>query len=215
MTSRNRVLVLGGTGSIGRLVVPRPLELTDQVRVVCRNGDPARRSLPLGTEVVDGDVTDAASVAAALDAVDAVVLTHGAPYGSGDYEAVDYGATATLLDALEGQQVRVALMSSIGVTGTEQHVDLRQGDLTEHGRVRRSTSPRLSPRQSAHRQAVGRTLEVFSADGPTVTGWDTAFGATDADQSGALDGARDRPGPGLEQEPERVRGDLRRYRATP
>jgi hypothetical protein len=45
-------------------------------------------------------------------------MTHGAPYGSGDYEAIDYGAVPILLAALDGRELPVVLMSSIGVTGT-------------------------------------------------------------------------------------------------
>ena len=45
------VLVLGGAGSIGRLVATRLLELGDQPRVLTRNPDRARRSLPDGVEV--------------------------------------------------------------------------------------------------------------------------------------------------------------------
>jgi uncharacterized protein YbjT (DUF2867 family) len=254
MTSTNRVLVLGGTGSIGRLVVARLLQLDDQVRVLSRNADRARRALPAGTEVVPGDLTDAASVATALDGVDAVVLTHGAPYGSGDHEAVDYGAVPTLLETLEGQEVRVALMSSIGVTaaggssrelldwkrrgerllrasglpytivrpgwfdagiGTEQQVDLRQGDLTEYGPARREHVAETLVQALRTPEATGRTVEVFSTDGRPVTDWDTSFGATDPDQPRAFDGAHDRPGPAPGQEPQRVRDDLDRHRATP
>jgi uncharacterized protein YbjT (DUF2867 family) len=245
----SRVLVLGGTGSIGRLVVARLLDLGDHARVVTRSHARARRSLPAGVEVVPGDLSDVASIAAALEGIDAVVLTHGAPYGSGEYEAVDYGAVPTLLDALDGRQVRVALMSSIGVTatggssrglldwkrrgerllrssglpstivrpgwfdagtGTEEHVDLRQGDLTEYGAVRREHVAE-SLAQALHTpEATGRTVEVFSTDGPSVTDWAAAFADTDPDAPGALDGVHDRPGPSLDVEPVRVLDDLRR-----
>jgi uncharacterized protein YbjT (DUF2867 family) len=48
--------------------------------------------------------------------VDAIVFTHGASYGSSAVEAVDYGAVANVLRALDGRHVRIALMTSIGVT---------------------------------------------------------------------------------------------------
>jgi uncharacterized protein YbjT (DUF2867 family) len=247
------VLVLGGTGSIGRLVVARLAQLGDQVRVASRNIDRARRALPAGTDVVPGDLTDVASIAAALEGVEAVVLTHGAPYGSGDLEAIDYGAVPTLLDALDGRQVRIALMSSIGVTATggssrellnwkrrgerllrasglpytivrpgwfdagaatDQHVDLRQGDLTEYGPVRRDHVAETLVQALRTPDATGRTLEVFSTDGPPVTDWAEAFGATDPDAPGAVDGLHDRPGLPLDHEPTRVRDDLRRHRTT-
>jgi uncharacterized protein YbjT (DUF2867 family) len=244
------VLVLGGTGSIGRLVAARLTELGDQPRVLTRNPDRARRSLPDGVAVVAGDISDAASLAAALEGVEAVVMTHGAPYGSGDYAAVDYGAVPALLDALAGRRVRVALMTSIGVTGTggssrdlltwkrrgerllragglpytivrpgwfdpgtgtEQHIDLRQGDATEYGPVRRVHVAEALVQALRTPTAVGRTVEVFSTDGPAIADWAAAFAATDADQPGALDGIHDRTDLPLEAEPERVRADVRRH----
>jgi uncharacterized protein YbjT (DUF2867 family) len=252
MTSA-RVLLLGGTGSIGRLVAARLLDLGDAVRVVSRDLDRARHALPTDAKVVLGDLSDAESIAAVLDGIEAVVLTHGAPYGSGDYEAVDYGAVPTLLDALGGRRVRVVLMSSIGVTatggssrellnwkrrgerllrasglpytvvrpgwfdagdGNEQHVDLRQGDLTEYGPVRREHVAEVLVQALHNPNATGRTIEVFSTVGPSVTNWDAAFAATEPDAPGALEGVHDRPGLPIDGEPERVRHDLNRVRAT-
>jgi uncharacterized protein YbjT (DUF2867 family) len=242
------VLLVGGTGSIGRLVVPVLLELGHTPRVLTRN--PARALVVEGAEVVGGDLADAAPLGAAVRGVGAVVMTHGAPYGSGNYEAVDYGAVPALLDALEGREVRIALMSSIGVTGTggssrdllnwkhrgerllrasglpytvvrpgwfdagtgtETRVDLRQGDATEYGSVRREHVAQALAHAIHEPSAVGRTVEVFSTDGPAVTNWDATFGGTDADQPGSLDGALDRPGPPVDREPDRVRTDLRRF----
>lgn len=80
----SHVIVLGGTDSIDRLVVARVMELGDRACVLTRNPDRARRTLPQRTAVVTGDLTDPASIAAALDGIDAVVMTRGAPYGSGD-----------------------------------------------------------------------------------------------------------------------------------
>jgi len=248
------VLVLGGTGSIGRLVVARLVELGDQPRVLTRDPDRARRTLPPGTETVAGHLTDPASIPAALDGIDAVVMTHGAPYGSGDYAAVDYGAVPALLKALGGRVVPVALMSSIGVTatsgssrdllswkhrgerllrasglpytivrpgwfdagtGTEQHVDLRQGDLTDYGLVRREHVAETLVQALNTPAAIRRTVEVFSTDGPAITDWETAFAGTDADQPGSLDGAHDRPGRPADSEPEPVRADLSRLAPHP
>ncbi|MEU9794688.1 NAD(P)H-binding protein [Streptomyces sparsogenes] len=81
----NRVLIIGGTGSIGRLVAARLLELGRLPRVLTRDPDRARRALPDGVEVVAGELADPTAVRAAVAGVDAVVMTHGAPYGSGDY----------------------------------------------------------------------------------------------------------------------------------
>ncbi|MEU9397612.1 SDR family oxidoreductase [Streptomyces sp. NPDC048324] len=254
--SINRVLVVGGTGSIGRLVAARLLELGRLPRVLSRGPDRARRSLPDGVEVVAGELADQAAVrdaVAGVAGVDAVVMTHGAPYGSGDYAAVDYGAVPAVLDALDGHRVPVVLMSSIGVTATggqsrelldwkrrgerllrvsglpytivrpgwfdagstsHQQVDLRQGDLTEYGPVRRDHVAETIVQALLTESARGRTVEVFSVDGPAITDWPGAFLAAEPDRPGDLDGARDRPGPRPEAEPERVRVDLQRHAHT-
>lgn len=113
----NRVLVLGGTGSIGRVVVERLSAHGIPARVLSRH--PEKAGLGADAEVVAGDLTDPGTLRPALEGVDAVILTHGAPYGSGRYEQIDYGAVPALLEALDGREVRVALMSSIGVTGED------------------------------------------------------------------------------------------------
>jgi len=245
----SRVLVLGGTGSIGRLVVAHLLALGDLPKVLTRNPDRAKSRLSDAVETVAGDLRDVAAVAAALDQVDSVVMTHGAPYGSSDYEAVDYGAVPTLLAALDGRQVPVVLMSSIGVTastgqsgdilswkrrgerllrvsgqpytivrpgwfdagtGTEQHIDLRQGDTTEYGPVRRDHVAEVITQALHTPDATRRTVEVFSTDGLVMKDWTAAFAATTPDTPGSLDGALDQPGPTIQQEPDAVRADLRR-----
>lgn len=246
------VLLIGGTGSIGRLVVPVLVDLGHAPRVLTRN--PERAPVVEGAEVVGGDLADPTSLDAAVRGVGAVVMTHGAPYGSGNYEAVDYGGVPALLEALDGREVRVALMSSIGVTGTggssrdllnwkrrgerllrasglpytivrpgwfdagtgaETRVDLRQGDATKYGPVRREHVAQALAHAIHEPGGVDRTVEVFSTDGAAVTDWDATFAGTDADQPGSLDGALDRPGPSVDREPDRVRTDLRRFQRGP
>ena len=86
------VVVLGGTGGMGFLVVAQLDRIGHQPRVRARDPDGARRTLPRRTEVLAGDLTKPATMTTAIRAVDAVVMIHGAPYGSGQYAAVDYWA---------------------------------------------------------------------------------------------------------------------------
>ncbi len=226
------ILALGGTGSIGRLVVGQLVARGDTVRVLTRNTTRAADSLPSATEIVAGDLTNRSDLESALRDVDGVVMTHGAPYGSGRYKAIDYGAVPALLAALDGRSVRVALMSSIGVTGTgggardllnwkrrgervlrasglpytivrpgwfdggtgsESRVDLRQGDRVDYGVVRRTHVAQTLVEALSASSAVGRTVEVFSSDGPPLTDWQAAFAALDPDvvSADSLDGAHD------------------------
>lgn len=106
------ILVIGATGSIGRHVVGEATASELQVRAVTRDRGRARRMLG-DVDLVEGDLTNPASVAPALVGVDAAILTHG---GDSAPERVYYGAVAALLDALGDRRLPIALMSSINVT---------------------------------------------------------------------------------------------------
>jgi uncharacterized protein YbjT (DUF2867 family) len=114
--SRVTVLVVGATGSIGRLVVKQALEEGHAVRALVRDFGKARQ-LPPGAQVVVGDVTRPDSLSEAVDGVDAVVFTLGSD-GAGKVgaETVDYGGVRNVLRALGARPARVALMTAIGVT---------------------------------------------------------------------------------------------------
>jgi uncharacterized protein YbjT (DUF2867 family) len=110
------VLVVGATGSIGRLVVEEAVGQGYRTRALVRN--PARAGqLPPEAQLVVGDVTRPETLVAAVDGVDAVVFTLGSD-GAGKVgaETVDYGGVRNVLRALGPRRVRIALMTSIGVT---------------------------------------------------------------------------------------------------
>lgn len=114
-TAVSTVLVVGATGRIGRLVVAAALRQGLRVRALVRDQKRAADILP-GATLVSGDLTRVADLSAAVEGVDAVILTHGSSgYGARDLEDVDYGAVANLLTALDGRRVRIALMTSINV----------------------------------------------------------------------------------------------------
>ncbi len=252
MTNPERILVVGATGSIGRLVTDRLAQLGYPVRALTRDVDRARRVLGSDVELASGDLADPQSLTGALEGIDSIVMTHGAPYGSNDYEAVDYGAVPAVLDALAGRQAHVVLMSSIGVTesggssrdllnwkrrgerllrasslpytivrpawfeagsGTEQRIDLQQGDRSGYGPVRREHVAETLVQAVLSPDAASRTLEVYSTNGAQLTDWNQAFAALAPDQPDALDGVRDRPGLPLDREPQLVRDDLKRWRS--
>jgi uncharacterized protein YbjT (DUF2867 family) len=113
------VLVVGATGSIGRLVVAEALRQGHPVRALVR--DLARaRGLPPEAQCVVGDLTRAETLTPAVDGIDAVVFTHGSSSGGkAGAEQVDYGAVRNVLRAIGGRRVRIALMTAIGVTNRE------------------------------------------------------------------------------------------------
>lgn len=110
------VLLVGATGSIGSLVVKEALDAGHAVRALARD---ARRAagLPHMTQVVVGDVTQPDTLLAAVDGVDAIVFTLGSDgMGKAGAESIDYGGVRNVLAVLGRRAVRIALMTSVGVT---------------------------------------------------------------------------------------------------
>ena len=109
---RMTVLVVGATGSIGRLVVPEAVRKGHAVRALARDPDKARRLFP-DVEVVVGDLTRPDTLTAAVDRVDAIVFTHGSNGGGkAEAERVDYGGVRSVFVALGGRSVRIRSPSS-------------------------------------------------------------------------------------------------------
>lgn len=111
------VLVVGASGSVGRLVVEEALSQGHSVRALVRAAP--RASLASGADLAIGDLTRAETLVGALHGVDAVIFTHGSNGGKEAVELVDYGAVRNVLTALKGRRVRIALMTSIGVTNRQ------------------------------------------------------------------------------------------------
>lgn len=127
MSQTLTVLVVGATGSIGRLAVAEALRAGHETRALVR--DPARAGqLADGAHVVVGDLTDASTLRDAVEGVTGIVFTHGS-HGSADAaERVDYGAVRHVLGAL-ADPARIALMTAVGVTKhTPGHDWKRRGE---------------------------------------------------------------------------------------
>src|SRR5215211_365706 len=75
--SGTMILVTGATAPVGRSIVEQLVAAGRDVRALTR--DPAKADLPAGAEVVAGDLSDPASLAAALKNVSAVFLLAAVP----------------------------------------------------------------------------------------------------------------------------------------
>lgn len=106
------ILLVGGTGSIGRHVADAATRAGHTVRILSRTARAATGSIT----TVTGDLTDAASLQGAVDCIDAVVFTHGTHGGESGVRDVDYGGVRNVLTAIGSRPVRIALMTAIGVT---------------------------------------------------------------------------------------------------
>jgi uncharacterized protein YbjT (DUF2867 family) len=121
------VLVVGSTGSIGRLVVAESVRRGHRTRALMRDAGRAS-ALDPGADAVVGDMTDAGSLRELVSGVDAVVFTQGSHGGARQAEDVDYGAVRNVLSVLR-QPLRIALMTAIGVTKhTPGHDWKRRGE---------------------------------------------------------------------------------------
>ncbi|GLP65411.1 NAD(P)-dependent oxidoreductase [Streptomyces sp. TUS-ST3] len=100
-------LVTGATGYIGGRLVPELLDAGYRVRCLARSPDRLRDHPWAGeAEVVAGDVTDAESVARALDGVDvAYYLVHAMSSGD-DFEEIDRRAARIFADRARAAGVR-------------------------------------------------------------------------------------------------------------
>jgi uncharacterized protein YbjT (DUF2867 family) len=115
-TSKMKVLVVGATGSIGSLVVDEALRQGHAVRALVRKSS-KKNQLPREVQVVTGDVTRPDTLSAAVGGVDAIIFTLGSDgAGKAGAESIDYGGVRNVLQALGSRTVRLALMTSIGVT---------------------------------------------------------------------------------------------------
>lgn len=118
------ILVVGGSGSLGRALVTRLIARGERVRVMTRT--PARHvtSWSSHVEVVRGDLRQPDTVNAAVDGCKTVVsAAHG--FGAPDVSpaAVDHGGNITLIDAAKRVNADVVLMSIVGASA-ESAVDL-------------------------------------------------------------------------------------------
>ncbi len=121
------VLVVGATGSIGRVVVAEALGAGYETKALVRDRTHADR-LPDGTQVVVGDLTKAETLHDAVTDVTGIVFTHGSHGGAHEAEMVDYGAVRNVLSVLKSR-ARIALMTAIGVTKhTPGHDWKRRGE---------------------------------------------------------------------------------------
>jgi uncharacterized protein YbjT (DUF2867 family) len=133
------VLIVGATGSIGRYAVAEALQQGYAVRALVRDRARAARILPEGVDLVIGDLTRPDTLGQAVDAVGAIVFTHGSTTSERDVRDNDYTGVANVLKALDGRRTRLVLMTAIGTT--RPGVAYAQWKLRSERLVRASGNP--------------------------------------------------------------------------
>jgi NADH dehydrogenase len=152
------ILVTGGTGFVGPKIVHALRGEGRDVRCLVRNPGDAGRLKAWGCEVVQGDVTDAASLHRAVAGCDAVVhlvaIIAGRP---SDFERVMIGGTQDLVAAAQEAGVRrFVLMSALGVSPETK-------DLTPYYLAKWEME--LAVKDSGVEHVIFRPSFVFGRDG--------------------------------------------------
>jgi uncharacterized protein YbjT (DUF2867 family) len=116
-TTDQRILVIGGTGMLGKPVAQSLKAQGFTVRLLARNPAKARQLLGEGYEIVAGDVEDPAALQAALTGVDGVHISLKGGPRADDYDRMDHLATRNIaLAAREKGVGRVTLLSAYAVS---------------------------------------------------------------------------------------------------
>ena len=120
-----QVLVTGATGFVGGHVAKALVERGDRVRAVVRPTSDVAALKKLGVELVEGDLTDKATIERACDGIDAVVHCAAKVGDWGpteEYRKVNVQPVRDLLGALAGKPLRrFVLVSSLGVYPARDH----------------------------------------------------------------------------------------------
>jgi uncharacterized protein YbjT (DUF2867 family) len=112
------ILVTGGSGFVGGHVVHALREADRPVRCLVRNRGKAEKLESWGCELVEGDMTDPASLSRAVDGVDVVVHLVAIRQGKREqFQRIMVGGTRDLLKlAKEGGAKRFVHMSALGTS---------------------------------------------------------------------------------------------------
>ncbi|MDX1994197.1 MAG: NAD(P)H-binding protein [bacterium] len=106
------ILVTGATGTVGRHLVEQLVQAGEQVRALTRNS--ARAKFTAEVDVIQGDLTSPASLAAALEGVTGLHLI---TFGGDDYAPLQTGSEIATLAQQAGVQ-RVTVLRGSGENGT-------------------------------------------------------------------------------------------------
>jgi uncharacterized protein YbjT (DUF2867 family) len=125
-TDRRPVLVVGASGQLGSRVVQQLVALRRPVRAFVRRTSRVEHLRLTGVELVYGDLTDAASVAAGCRGAGAVIATANAvaPLHGSSFASVEDRGYATLLDACGRNGCGRFVLVSVPVTPHDQAVPL-------------------------------------------------------------------------------------------
>jgi len=118
MTITNKtILVIGGTGMLGKPVAQQLKADGFNVRLLARNPEKAQKLLGTGYEIVKGDVDNAATLKKAMTGVDGVHISLKGGPTEADFDRMDHLATRDIANAAKEMNVgRVTILSAYAVS---------------------------------------------------------------------------------------------------
>jgi uncharacterized protein YbjT (DUF2867 family) len=118
MNNNNKtILVIGGTGMLGKPVAQQLKADGFNVRLLARNPEKAQKLLGAGYEIVKGDVDNAAALREAMTDVDGVHISLKGGPTEADFERMDHFAVRDIARIAKEQNVeRVTLISAYAVS---------------------------------------------------------------------------------------------------
>jgi dihydroflavonol-4-reductase len=154
------ILVTGGTGLIGSNICRQLVERGDAVRALARPGSHTEPLVALGATVVEGDITDDASVRRAAEGCEAIIhsaaVLGGVVQDPEHHRGVNIGGLTSVLNAATDLSMR-----RVVTLGTTTYFDFKTTPLTETSAVDPDAplDPYTQTKRAAYLEAMRRADE--------------------------------------------------------
>ncbi|CAB4741551.1 unannotated protein [freshwater metagenome] len=154
------VFVTGGTGLIGSNICQQLIERGDSVHALARPGSDFGSLRDLGVTIVEGDITDAASVRRASEgceyAIHSAAVLGGASQDMGEHQRVNTGGVSNVFDAAEAHG-----MKKVVTLGTTTYFLFEDAPLSESSPLHPdpATDPYTQTKRGAFVEAMRRAEE--------------------------------------------------------
>lgn len=121
----NKILVVGGTGTLGKALVSQLLEKGKSVYVLTRNPKKNPQLQEAGAILIEGDLTDKISLRNACKGMDAVISAAHSMIGKGKYtsEKIDEIGQKSLLEAANTEGVSYYVLLSVIGASPDHDID--------------------------------------------------------------------------------------------
>ncbi len=142
MVASNPILVIGGTGFVGKTVAQQLAQDGYPVRIFTRDGSAAKKHFDSAFTVIQGDIADEAALAKALDGCSGVHLSLPSGSNEAELERVQHQGAARVARLAAASGIRHLTYTS-GYLVSEQfaHIPAERAKLNAENAIRRSGLP--------------------------------------------------------------------------